>query len=731
MSASPPLPLPAPVAAPSAPDLLNPTQWKILMSICDTIILSVHTSEPGKLVDVSETFQNDALEALPSRRDTSASRVKAYLEEGASTIPEYRELLRRIFIVLLLPSVRKQLLQMLSLLSYSAGSVVLTGRTTIISEQPLDIRQQIIQGWVTSRFGALRLFVRQLTLVSKQLWLRTSPNLQPILGLPRMPVYAPLGKGHEFNFIQLPPGEEPETLETDIVIIGSGCGGGVCAKELAEAGIRVIVVDKGYYWSPEYFPMTAVQGPSHLFMNEGQINSDDGSVNIVAGSTWGGGGTINWSASLQPQGFVRREWAAKGLPFFTSTAFQESIDRVCDTMGVSAEHIKHSKPNALLLEGSRKLGWAHAAVPQNTGGSEHSCGHCHLGCRSAEKQGPAVSWLPRAASAGARFMEGLDVKKIEFTKVRGHQVVNGIRGTWKSRDEHKGVAGTPTVTREVFIQAKKVIVSCGSLQSPLLLLRSGLTNYQIGRNLYLHPVSMVGAVYDEETRPWDGPILTSVSPEFENLDGHGHGVKLEATNMLPWSWLTWAPWTEGLKYKQLAAKMNRMAGFISVPRDRDPGRVYPDSDDGRCRIQYHPSNFDKANILEGLVALARISYVTGAREIFTIVPGFESFVRKDGTDQTETDAEFETWITKMQAHGFPTPETYWISAHQMGSCRMSAKPKDGVVAADGHVWGTKGLYVADASVFPTASGVNPSVTVMSIADHISRLIAAKWAEQKL
>lgn len=698
------------------------------MAICDTIILSVHTSEPSKFIAVPKSHQEGGEGESQALTHTSRDNLAvAYLEEGASTIPEFRELLKRIFLVVLVPSDRKQLLQVLSLLSYTAGSIVLTGRPTIIADQPIEIRQQILQGWASSRFGVLRLFLRQLALVSKQLWVRTSPNLRPLVGFPRVPVYGVTGQGHDYGFVQLPPGDDPEILEADVVIVGSGCGGGVCAKELAEAGLNVLVVDKGYYWPPEYLPMTDVQGPSHLFMNEGQIASDDGSVNVVAGANWGGGGTVNWSASLQPQGFVRRQWAATGLPLFTSTDFQESIDRVCDTMGVSVQHIKHSKPNSLLLDGAHKLGWANSVVPQNTGGSEHSCSHCHFGCRSAEKQGPSVAWLPKAAAAGARFMEGLDVRKIEFETVRGRQVVKGIKGIWKARDENGGVAGDPTTTRNVIVKAKKVIVSCGSLQSPLLLLRSGLTNQHIGRNLYLHPVSMVGAIYDEETRPWDGPILTSVCPEFENLDGHGHGVKLEATNMLPWSWLTWAPWRDGLQFKQLAAKMDRMAGFISVPRDRDTGRVYPDPDDGRCRVQYSPSRFDKEHILEGLIALARISYVTGAREIFTIVPGLEPFVRHEG----DGDAEFERWILKMRSYGFPSPETFFVSAHQMGTCRMSSKPRDGVVAQDGHVWGTRGLYVADASVFPTASGVNPFVTVMAIADHLSRSVAANWVKERL
>lgn len=460
----------------------------------------------------------------------------------------------------------------------------------------------------------------------------------------------------------------------------------------------------------------------------------------MAGETWGGGGAINWSASLQLQGYVRRQWAATGLPFFTSTAFQRSLDQVCETMGVSTQHIQHSKPNKSLLEGSRKLGWTHSEVPQNTGGAEHSCGHCSMGCRSAEKQGPGVAWLPKAAAAGASFLEGFTVNNILFENARGEKVAKGVRGVWRARDEHGGVAGKPTTTRKITIHAKKVIVSCGTLQSPLLLLRSGLNNQHIGRHLYLHPVSMVGAIYDEETRPWEGPILSSVCSEFENLDGRGHGVKLETLSMIPWCWLPWLPWTGGQQFKQLAARLGHMAGYISVPRDRDTGRVYADPADGRCRIQYHPSKFDKDNILEGLAALSRISYEAGAREIFTIVPGMETYLRRDQDDSrapTETkaeetvDAEFEHWMTGLRSHGFPSPQSFFVSAHQMGTCRMSATPKAGVVGEDGHVWGTKGLHVVDASVFPTASGVNPAVTVMAIADHLSRSIVANWTRERL
>jgi choline dehydrogenase-like flavoprotein len=452
---------------------------------------------------------------------------------------------------------------------------------------------------------------------------------------------------------------------------------------------------------------------------------------IAAGETWGGGGTVNWSASFQLPGYVRREWASKGLTSFASSTFQESVERVSKEMGVSAEHIKHSIPNQKLAEGARRMGWKHADIAQNTGGNEHSCGHCSMGCRSSGKQGPAVSWLPKAASFGARFMEGFEAHEVLFEKksLGGDKIARGVRGTWRSRDEHGGVAGKPVTTREVVIKAKKVIVSAGTMQSPLLLLRSGLSNRQIGRNLYLHPVSIFGATYEEETVPWDGPILSTVCSEFENLDGHGHGVKLEALSMMAFTWLNWVPWVNGVEYKKMAARMRHMGGYISIPRDRDTGRVYPDPTTGQCKVAYTTSKFDKNHILEGLVALAQLHFEAGAQELFTTVPGTGIWERQG--DAEAAKASFDKWVVDMRRIGFPSPENMFISAHQMGTCRMSSTSKGGVVDENGQVWGTKGLYVADASVFPTASGVNPMLTVMSVSDHIATRLAAGLTKQRL
>ena len=369
-----------------------------------------------------------------------------------------------------------------TVISTRAGCLLLTGYSTSFHLQPVAGRHQILQAWANSYLPPLRQMIKALSSIVISVWVKQSPTLGPVLGFPRNPVHGKPGKGFEYDFVQIAPGDEPEVLETDVVIVGSGCGAGVCAKNIAEAGQQVIVVEKAYHFPPAYLPMSSTDGHIHLFYNGGVDTSDDNSIAVISGQAWGGGGTVNWSASLQTQAFVRQEWADGGLPFFTSSEFQESLDRVCKRMGVSGNHVEHNPNNHFLLEGSRKLGYSAKVVPQNTAGQKHNCGYCTFGCGANEKQGPVVSFLPDAAKAGAKFMEGFEANKILFDTSGGRKVATGVEGTWMSRDEHGGVSGQERVIRRVTIRAKRVIVSCGTLQSPHLLLRSGHTNPQIGRN---------------------------------------------------------------------------------------------------------------------------------------------------------------------------------------------------------------------------------------------------------
>ncbi|CEJ89247.1 hypothetical protein VHEMI05101 [[Torrubiella] hemipterigena] len=616
------------------------------------------------------------------------------------------------------------------------GSLLLTGYWKSPHLQPVRIREKILRNWATSRLEQLKLMCKSMSVIGQKANATSNPWFKTITKYSDVPRNWTAQEGYPFKFIQLEAGNSVHEITTEVVIVGSGPGGGVSAKNLAEAGHKVLVVDKGYYFKPESLPVKQSDA-GLLFDNSGIYLSDDSGMSVVAGSTWGGGGSINWSVCLKLQKYVREEWAAGGLPLFTSSEYDESQDRVWEGIGASSDAIRHNHNNRIILDGAKKLGWHSKPVDQNTSSKEHYCGQCHLGCGMNEKKGPAVAWLPKAADAGAECMEGLQVDKILFA-ADGVTAI-GVEGAWTSRDAdgHVNHDKTKVTTRKVRIKASKVIVSSGCLQTPALLMKSGVKNPQVGKNLHMHPANLMAAVVKDDERPWEGGIITSVSCEFENLDNKGHGVKLEPLCLVPYVALSGSNWDSGVDARMVTPRYRHQRSLISITRDRDTGHVYLDKKTGKPRIAYTASAFDCEHALDGMEALAKLLYVEGASEIRPLLMGVPPFIvevdgdpklqaaHPDGKDPEFTDPKFAKWLKKMRKVGNKPPVASFNSAHQMGSCRMSAKAADGVVDPKGKVWGHKNLYLADASVFPSASGVNPMVTVMSIADYISRGISAE------
>lgn len=200
------------------------------------------------------------------------------------------------------------------------------------------------------------------------------------------------------------------------------------------------------------------------------------------------------------------------------------------------------------------------------------------------------------------------------------------------------------------------------------------------------------------------------------------------------------PWISGIDSKLVLPRIKQLHTIISITRDRDTGRITADPITGAPRVEYDVSPFDAEHSLDGVEAIAKLMYVMGATALYATIPNVQPFIvakdgnadlqrnHKDGTDPEFTDAKFAAWLKHLRAVGSKAgPEPNYLSAHQMGTCRMSAKSSDGVVDGKGKVWGCDNLYVADASVFPSASGVNPMVTVMAIADHISRQLVKELA----
>ena len=501
-------PLESPLPPPPPGEVFTSEQWTTLVSILDTFIPSItsaQSEEDSKLCVGGAAYAESTLAIqglLPASADQSI--ISAYLAESASSIPDFRPSIHRICANYVPTDQVKGLRFILSSLNTRAGCLLLTGSMIPFHLQSPSSRQQIIIGWSKSYLPTTRALSRSFCLLAKRTWVALSPTLPEVVGFPAVPKHGKRGEDFPYEFVEFSSPDSSSTIETDVVIVGSGCGAGVCAKNLSEAGYSVLVVEKGHYFPSTHYPMQRGEGGLHLMENGGSVVSDDGSTAVLAGSCFGGGGTVNWSASLQTQHYVRQEWADQGLPFFTSAEFQRCLDKICGDMGVSTKGIRHNFANRTLLEGSRRLGYEAKEVPQNTGGKEHYCGYCTVGCASTTKNGPAVCFFPAAARAGAKFIQGFDVRKIEFEQVDGKKKAMGIVGIWSQRNTD--------FTREIRVKAKRVMVCAGTLNSPLLLLRSGLTNPNIGKNLHVHPATLVGARFDEVVNPWEGQYQTAISP---------------------------------------------------------------------------------------------------------------------------------------------------------------------------------------------------------------------------
>ncbi|KAH6847607.1 hypothetical protein B0I37DRAFT_148178 [Chaetomium sp. MPI-CAGE-AT-0009] len=725
-----PLSAPVHVDIPDAVEIFNETQWSVLMALMDAVIPAIRIQESGQNTkgldpstlylpsseysDVSVKLRNAATPLNPT-----AQTLEAYLAERPSDNPVFARVLKAV-LSNVPPSKQRELRILLSILNTRPGSLLLTSYATPLPALPLAERIKVLQNWSTSSLWSLRTIFKSMTTLGKLAHIRSSAAFPTLTGFPAVPAAWSAGaavSAHPYEFLQFhasPDDDNPVEIATDVVIVGSGCGAGVVARRVAGEfgpGVRVLVLEKGRHFDASCFPLSQAAGLASMFEAGGVVESDDGSVTVTAGSCFGGGGTVNWSASLQPQDFVRAEWAReRKLGFFETDEFQGCLDRVWEAMGCTGDKVRPNHANRVLVEGAQRLGYQAKVVPQNVGGSEHYCGYCTLGCWKGEKKGPVNGWFPEAAKQGTKFVEGMKVDRVIFEDKKG-KIAKGVEGVWTSRDGEKV---------QVVVRAKKVVISCGTLWSPVVLMNSGIKNPQIGKNLYLHPTNFVSGVFDEDVQPWEGGSLTSVVGSFENLDSKGHGVKLEAMSMMPSFCLPFLPWASGTDFKLLAAKYRHLNTLIAICRDRDSGTIYRDPTTGRPRITYTPSDFDRAHNLRGVLELCRILYGQGAKEIHPSIAGFAPFIRKEGKDAEAEKKDFEAWLAKLKAHGNKMPVSPFASAHQMGTCRMSSKPKDGVVDSRGRVWGTQGLYVADASVFPSASGVNPMVTTMAIADWIGK-----------
>jgi len=288
----------------------------------------------------------------------------------------------------------------------------------------------------------------------------------------------------------------------------------------------------------------------------------------------------------------------------------------------------------------------------------------------------------------------------------------------------------------LFVRARTVVVACGALNSPTLLLRSSLPNRnkQIGKNLRLHPVQFVtGKVPPSHpaVRVWEGAPMTTVSDECVlGPVGDGYGSKLECPSTHIGLMSSGTDWRGGREFKTELLQLRRVASAIVLTRDRGSGEVRVGKQ-GNPEVWYPLDAHDRQSLLDGMERGIRALAATGVEEI-SAGAGTNGFRALPPVDMEEARAvAVDDIVADLRRAGFPLHGSAIASAHQMGTCKMGASAKDSVVDPEGQSWEVQGLFVADTSTFPTSSGTNPMITVLATAHMIAQSIKMRVQQSKL
>jgi long-chain-alcohol oxidase len=567
-------------------------------------------------------------------------------------------------------------------------------------------RVAVMSAWSTSRLA----FRRQLFQVFKRLSLLaflgdteedgTNP-VWPEIGYPG-PVSDPPATPKSIRTTTL---DGDTTLSCDAVVIGSGAGGGVVAAELSAAGKDVIVLEEGGYYNEADFNQLELDMMRKLYYQGGFAATADAAIALIAGGCLGGGTVVNYTTSFRSPDWLRDEWANQyGLTAFATDEYTASMDAVYERLGVNAAHNRVSARERVLERGMRKLGWHAAYMPRNVQGctQDANCGFCGYGCQSGAKQSTLKTYLLDAYRRRARIVVNCKVDRVLIEDGRAV----GVRATVRQPE-------MPAWT--LIVRSRAVVAAAGAIGTPALLQRSGVRSPAVGRWLRLHPGVAVLGVFDETLRPWEGSLQAVYSDEWINLDGRYHGVKLESGPMHPAILAHAIPWRDPTQYRRLMRLLPNMSVLAPLVRDHGGGRVT--ARDGAARVDYRMGKDDLADIRRGIQAAVQIMEAGGAREIFT---GQSAYVSYKPGQRGGIDA----FMSEVDRAGYGPGQMGYFSFHQMGSCRMGADPATSVVGPDHQAHVVKGLFVADGSAFPSASGVNPMITIMAMAHRASRYIAA-------
>jgi long-chain-alcohol oxidase len=601
---------------------------------------------------------------------------------------------------------RERLFAVLRALDSRAGALALAGRPAPLAGAGPAAAEAVVRRWAASRLPLRRRLADALVPVALLAAYAWPGPARDATGYP-----GPLGPAPDvprrLHPLRLDADEE---LACDVVVVGSGAGGGVAAAELARAGLDVVVLEKGGYAAERDFGHQEGDAYRDLYLYGLTLTTDDLACRIVAGSTLGGGTVVNYSTSFATPPEVLTEWAAtSGVAAFVSGEVDDALAAVAGRLGVTEGESRPGARDRLLEQGLAGLGWHVGPLPRNVRGcaQDAGCGWCGFGCRLGAKQSTLVTYLEEADAAGARLVVEADARRVLVEPVRG----GGRSG------RATGVEARTGSGHRLVVRARAVVAAAGAIETPALLLRSGLGG-EVGRHLRLHPGTAAMGAFAEPVRWWEGTLQARWSAELGRRLGR-YAPVFETVPVHPGTAAAALPWRSAADHRALMERSANLSLVGVLCHDTGAGRVVVDRD-GQPRIRWRLAAADEARMAAGVAAAGQVLAAAGATEVF-------SLQRQRPTFRPGDPAAHRAWAEATRRAGFGGGRAALFSYHQMGSCRIGADPASSAVGPDHRSHEVDGLYVADASLFPTASGVNPMLSVMALAHRAAGQVAARLA----
>jgi choline dehydrogenase-like flavoprotein len=505
------------------------------------------------------------------------------------------------------------------------------------------------------------------------------------------------------------------TLDADVVIVGTGAGGGTAAEILSDAGLSVVLVEEGPLATSSDFHMREAEAYTQLYQESSARKTKDKAINILQGRCVGGGTTVNWTSSFRTPVSTLEYWAREfGIQGFSAADLAPWFARMEQRLGISPWLVAPNENNNALRRGASAIGISSGEIRRNVKGC-WNLGYCGTGCPTNAKQSMLVTTIPAALARGATLVTRARAWTVEH--------YNGRASTLHCAGLDPG--GTDPTTRKITVRAPTFIVSAGAIGSPALLIRSKAPDPHgvVGKRTFLHPTVVSAALMPERVDGFAGAPQTIYSDHYLQLPPEGPlGYKLESPPLHPILVATTLP-GHGVAHANWMRQLAHMHVLIALMRDgfhpRSPGGSVGLNGDGSPVLDYRLDEFFWEGARRAFASMAEIQFAAGAKTVMPL---------------HATAASYASWSAAkvgIAALALEPLRTSVVSAHVMGGCSLGPDPKRAVTDPTGRHHHLENLYVFDGSLFPTSVGANPQLSIYGIAAKLATGLAARIGPRRL